>query len=153
MMLPFQRILCPIDFSDFSYQALDKAGELAAHFGAQLCVLHVAPPVETAYDLDPNLGSIPWHVADHQEGVTEGARKKLEEIIEHKHFGIEVRPLLLEGNAADQIVSAAGMENSDLVVISTHGQGGWRHLVFGSVAEKVIRLAPCPVLVTRAQKS
>ncbi len=153
MMLPFKRILCPVDFSDFSYQALDKAGELAAHFRAQLCVLHVAPPVETAYDLDPYLGPIPSHVADYQEAVTEGARQKLGEVIEHKHFGIEVLPLLREGNAADEIVNTIGMENSDLIVIATHGLSGWRHLVFGSVAEKVIRLAPCPVLVTHAQKS
>jgi nucleotide-binding universal stress UspA family protein len=95
---------------------------------AQLCVLHVAPPVETACDLDPYLGSIPWHSADYQEAVTEGARQKLGEVIEHKHFGIEVLPLLREGNAADEIVSAVGMEHCDLIIIATHGLSGWRHL-------------------------
>lgn len=151
-MLPIKRILCPIDFSDFSLRALDQAGELATHFGAELCVLHVVQSPETSFALYPYGGEVTWNIADYQKEVREGAERELRKIVERSHQSIEVRPLLREGNAADEIVNAAELGHIDLIVIATHGLGGWRHLVFGSVAEKVIRLAPCPVLVLRAAK-
>lgn len=84
--------------------------------------------------------------------LRECAQNKLRALVEAPRFEA-IAPLLRDGNAADVIVSAAEGERADLIVISTHGLGGWRHLVFGLVAEKVIRLAPCPVLVTHAIKS
>lgn len=154
MMLPLKRILCPIDFSDFSYQALDQAGELAAHFDAQLCVLHVTQSVEMVYALAPYGGGAPSDIAALEKEARKGAERELRRILKQEHLQqISVQPFLLEGQAADKIVDVAEMEQSDLIVISTHGQGGWRQLVFGSVAEKVIRLAPCPVLVLRAAKA
>jgi len=61
-----------------------------------------------------------------------------------------VRQIVVLGGAADEIIRISGEEKVDLIVIATHGQTGWRHMVFGSVAEKVVRLAPCPVLTVRA---
>lgn len=149
-MLPITKILCPVDFSDFSYQALDKAGELAAHFGAELFVLHVMQTLETPYSIAPYEGMISFDVTAYEKALREGAKHHLQEVIERQHPpGVELRPLLREGHAAQQIVEAAQAAEADLIVLSTHGLGGWRHLVFGSVAEKVIRLAHCPVLVTR----
>ncbi len=152
-MLPFKKILCPIDFSDFSLQALDQAGELAAHFGAQLCVLHVTQSVEMIYVLAPYGGGAPSDIVRLEREVRKGAKHELQRILKREGLQqIAVQPFLLEGNAADKIVDVAEQEGADLLVISTHGRSGWRHLVFGSVAEKVVRLAPCPVLVVHARK-
>jgi len=63
---------------------------------------------------------------------------------------LHVRQIVVLGEAADEIVRMSEEQRVDLIVIATHGQTGWRHMVFGSVAEKVVRLAPCPVLTIRA---
>jgi universal stress protein A len=67
--------------------------------------------------------------------------------------GIRSRSVIATGDAADEIVRVANDEAADLIVIATHGLTGWRHLVFGSVAEKVIRHADCPVLVVPVHES
>lgn len=64
---------------------------------------------------------------------------------------VEARAVLRAGAPAEEIVGAICAEDAQLLVISTHGVGGWRNLMFGAVAEKVIRLSPCPVLVTHAE--
>lgn len=148
-MLPITKILCPVDFSDFSYQALDKAGELAAHFGAELFVLHVMQTLETAYSIGSYEGMLTFDVTAYEKAIREAAKGQLQAVVERHPSGVELRPLLREGHAASEIVEAAQNSEADLIVLATHGLSGWRHLVFGSVAEKVIRLAHCPVLVTR----
>lgn len=152
-MLPIKKILCPVDFSDFSCEALSDAGELAAHFGAELYVLHVTQSLENLSMLSPYPGSLPWDMEGYEKAVRDGAEEELGKIIARQHLqGIAVRPLLRHGYPTDEIVEAARASKADLLVIATHGLGGWRHLMFGSVAEKVIRLSCCPVLVTHSQK-
>lgn len=152
-MLPFTKILCPIDFSEFSLEALDKASELATHFGAELFVLHVTQPLQIVYSIAPFEGGSSWDITEYEKAMREAAERKLEEIVESQRFGdVEMRPLIRDGNAADGIIEATEAAKADLIVISTHGLGGWRHLVFGSVAEKVIRLASRPILVTHVTK-
>jgi nucleotide-binding universal stress UspA family protein len=149
-MLPIKKILCPTDFSHFSDDVLTQASELALHFGAELCLLHVTQSVETAYCLDAYGGSGLWDVTPYAQEVQTEANLKLNQLLEGGHFGgCAVRSLLCEGNAADEIIAAA--KDFDLIVIATHGRSGWRHLVFGSVAEKVIHAAPCPVWVLHAR--
>ena len=94
----------------------------------------------------------PTDMVAYHDQARQRAEDNLHNIIARLHTSVETRPLLREGRPADEIVGAARDEGADLLVISTHGIGGWRHLMFGSVAEKVIRLAPCPVMVTHAQK-
>ncbi len=152
-MLPIKKILCPIDFSDFSYQTLDNAGELAAHFGAELCVMHATHSMETICELTPYPGMGSWDVSGYVEALRVEAENKLREIGARPNLQpIHLTTLLLDGDAVDEITGAISSQNADLLMIGTHGIGGWRHLVFGSVAEKVIRLASCPILVSRMPK-
>jgi len=144
-MLPFKKILYPTDFSDPSYEALKAANELALHFSAELCVVHVVSPVVQS-PADPS-GSALLVLQEEEKA----ARSSLEEVVTKRiPKKLLVHQVVVLGAAAEEIIQVSQEERVDLIVIATHGQTGWRHLVFGSVAEKVVRLAPCPVLTIRA---
>jgi nucleotide-binding universal stress UspA family protein len=85
------------------------------------------------------------------EAVEATAKKSLQEVINQRvPKELRARQIIVLGGAADEIIRITEEEKVDLIVIATHGQTGWRHMIFGSVAEKVVRLAPCPVLTIRA---
>jgi universal stress protein A len=148
-MLPLKKILCPTDFSDPSLAALEAANELAVHFTSELIVLHIITPI-------PVLGAealMPgnFDVAAYQKQMELNAHKNLEELVRKKiSEGVSVRTLVVLGNPADEIVKTADEEKADLIVIATRGQTGLKRLVFGSVAEKTVRLASQPVLTIQA---
>jgi nucleotide-binding universal stress UspA family protein len=149
-VLPLQKLLCPTDFSEASYEALNTAIELASHFHAELCLAHVVPPV-------PATVADPTFLAHGAEGYANelhaDAEKRLAAVIEHRiPPELKARSVISLGDAAPEIVELADTEGVDLIVISTHGLTGWRHLVFGSVAEKVVQLARRPVLVIPASQ-
>ena len=145
-MLPFHTILCPIDFSEPSYMALQGAVEMASHFQAELVLLHVvsAPPIpaDPAYVFEGPEG--------YQQELVVAARERLAIAAKQIPPDLKSRTVTGEGDPADEIVRYATTLGADLIVIATHGLTGWRHLVFGSVAEKVIRLTERPVLVIPA---
>jgi nucleotide-binding universal stress UspA family protein len=144
-MLPFKKILYPTDFSDPSYEALKAANELALHFSAELCVVHVVTPV-TQPPADPSGSGLLI-----LQEMEKAARESLEGMVKKRiPKELLVRQIVVLGGAAEEIIQISEKERVDLIVIATHGQTGWRHFVFGSVAEKVVRLAPCPVLTIRA---
>jgi len=143
-MLPFNKILCPTDFSEASSKALKPATELALHFSGEVILLHVVHPLAvvpqaTRFDLP----------SYHKEMET-FARTRLQEIVDKTMTGITFHQMVVVGGAADEIVNVAKSENADIIVIATHGASGWRRVMFGSVAEKVTRLADCPVLLINA---
>ena len=143
-MLPLKKILWPTDFSDASYEALRTAETLALHFSAKLVLVHVIPPVPLipGYDAPSGVGS-----ASYFEQVELTARESLDKIVtERVSSEVASLKMIVHGNPPDEVVRAAGEQNADLIVIATHGLTGWRRFIFGSVAEKVIRMAPCPVL-------
>ncbi|MGD0627109.1 MAG: universal stress protein [Thermodesulfobacteriota bacterium] len=144
-MLPFKKILYPTDFSDPSYEALKVANELALHFSAELCVVHVVSPVAHA-PADPS-GSGFLVLQEMEKAARESLKEMVKERIPKE---LLVRQIVVLGGASEEIIQISEKERVDLIVIATHGQTGWRHFVFGSVAEKVVRLAPCPVLTIRA---
>lgn len=147
-MLPFQSILCPTDFSDPSYEALDRAVEMAAHFKAELCLVHVTQPIPP---LLPTTEFVAFDVVEYEQALRADAEQKLAELVEQRVTPeVTSRFVVKRGDAAEQIVCAAREEGADLIVIATHGLTGWRHFVFGSVAEKVVQLSPCPVLTIHA---
>ena len=85
------------------------------------------------------------------EAVEATAKKSLQEVINQRvPKELRARQIIVLRGAADEIIRITEEEKVDLIVIATHGQTGWRHMIFGSVAEKVVRLAPCPVLTIRA---
>jgi nucleotide-binding universal stress UspA family protein len=150
-MLPLRRILCPTDFSAHSYLALEAAVELAQHFSAELLLVHVViPSVEWSMAPGAMMASnIPGPLE-----VLASAKETLAKVRKDRTpDNVAVREIVLEGVAADEISRKAKEEKADIIVMGTHGLTGWRHLIFGSVAEKVVRLATCPVItVPDAQK-
>jgi universal stress protein A len=146
MLHKVERILCPTDFSEGSLQALSAATDLATKLGAELSVIHVLP-VLSALPTDPNFV---FEVHQRQDLLYEAMEKRLYEMTrESKEKGMQGRVFVEHGDPAGEIVRVAEEQKIDLIVIATFGETGWRRLAFGSVTEKVVRLAPCPVLVVR----
>jgi universal stress protein A len=153
-MLPYKRILCPIDFSEPSYTALRRAQELARHFGAELFVAHVIPTLPGPHLFaDPPVATS-FDVSLYQQEMALNAEKMLKEVVSRRISPeVRTRDQVTTGEAASEILRIAGQEHADLIVIASHGLTGWRRLVFGSVAERVVRLAPCPVLTIVAPQA
>jgi nucleotide-binding universal stress UspA family protein len=150
-MLPFRKILCPIDFSEPSSAALDAADELAVQFGAELGLVHVVPPVHTIRPLGPYPGTMDVEETACERIEGQAAERELGHIIERRHLkASKVSPIVRCGSVAEEIVAATEQGGADLIVMATHGLTGWRHHVLGSVAEKVLHLAHGPVLVVHA---
>jgi universal stress protein A len=145
------RILVPVDFSRASRTALDYALFLAERFGATVEVMHV---LEAPRYLPPDtLIGIPGEM---QRPVGQIARTHAEREMEEMLAQMDLRPdrrprtRLEAGDPAATIAGVAGSEGFDLIVMGTHGRTGLAHLLLGSVAEKIVRIAPCPVLTMRA---
>lgn len=149
-MLPFKKIVCPTDFSDPSYQAVKAASELALHFSADLILVHVVTPVQVIPTPNPPAG---FNLPSYAQEMESLAKKTLEEVVrDHVPSELKARTVVVHGSAADEIVATATNEKADLIVMPTHGQTGWRRIMFGSVAEKVLRLATCPLLTIHGPK-
>lgn len=148
--MPWKRICCAVDFSEPSRGALRVAAELAAKLEASLTVVHVhdVPSIP--------LTGIPA-VPPASRAVTESAHDKAVRLLGSARAEAEalapgrVHAELLEGDPAWELVKYAAAQGHDLLVVGTHGRTGVRRLVMGSIAERVLREAPCPVLAVREQ--
>jgi nucleotide-binding universal stress UspA family protein len=144
-MAGWRRICCAVDFGEPSRLAMLEAAELAARFGAELWLVHVhAPPVLVATDMLVAPRAVAEMAAVEAERTLAGWRGAAERITRRT-----VRTQVLAGDAARELVRFARAEGFDLVVLATHGRRGLRRVVLGSVAEHVVREAPCEVLVVR----
>jgi nucleotide-binding universal stress UspA family protein len=145
-MTHIQNILVPVDFSDCSRRAAEYAISLAKDVGATVTLEHVYSLPFTAY---------PEGFARPPETLTrlgEQARESLERWKDGlKEPGVIKRTICEVGAPAQTIVDRAATDHFDLVVMGTHGRTGLTHLLVGSVAERVVRLAPCPVLTVRGE--
>ena len=146
-MVSIRRILVPTDFSDCATLAVRYAAELAAKFGAELTLLHIVP--DTVLALPDAVMPSPVMTPD-LNALTEAGRTGLANLVaalelESRHPRAEVRI----GSPEREIVAAATDLGADLVCIATHGRGGLARVLLGSVAEMVVRHAPCPVLTVR----
>ena len=142
----FRRIVVPTDFSECAEEAWGLAQRMASTIDSEVVLVHVfvEPPLYGESPLTPNAT---WQ-------VFEKARKWVEEELEKwaavaRKKGATVRPVIRTGSPSEQIVELATSEPADLVVMGTHGRGGMSRVLLGSVADRVIRLAPCPVLTVR----
>lgn len=145
-MFSMKKILCPTDFSEGSLAAISQAGELAQQVGAAVYLVNVIP-VQPALPTDPNYV---FKVPEFERTLHSEAEQHLQEIAQPLNAReVETRTFIGHGDAANEIVRIADQENVDLIVISTYGKTGWRRFAFGSVTEKVVRLAQCPVLTVR----
>jgi nucleotide-binding universal stress UspA family protein len=146
MMLSPKLILSPIDFSNFSINALETAKDLAELYDSEILLLNVVPVIP---DL-PNDVSLLGEGTYENELIVR-AKQHLEALANKlRQAGARVRCTVgLDNDAAMEIIRTAENEKADLIVIATHGATGWRRVAFGSVSEKVVQTANCPVLVLR----
>jgi nucleotide-binding universal stress UspA family protein len=141
MQYPYCSILNPIQFDDPSLLALGIAKQIATHHGAILHLLHVAPKLRAIGE--PEVSEDEHSVAE------EKARATLQEIASRHLAGVRYQihtAAASERALAKAVVRVATETDADLIVLKTHGRKGLSHLILGSVAEEVVRTAPCPVL-------
>ena len=141
MAFPFKRILAPVDFDASSLGALDMAAKIARQNDATVAVLHIVP-------VDIDLRGMPQYteLIKRQEAID---HDKLSAIAKERLAEVKWEVLDQMGPPADVIAEVAVRIGADLIVMVTHGRRGLARLVEGSVAEKVLRIAPCPVLAVR----
>lgn len=136
----FERILIPVDFSDQSLDALRTARMLPGDDASRLCVLHVAEPLHVDWRADTTA------IQKEAHKVVRGVLAKFV----RAEFGDEgPKTLFIDGKPVDVIVKHATTMKADLIVLGTQGRTGLPRALIGSVAERVVRHAPCPVLVVR----
>jgi nucleotide-binding universal stress UspA family protein len=144
-MYTISRILVPVDFSPCSRAALDYGAFLGARFGAAIDVLHVWQPPRSIWE-----PLYPMDVAQHRLVRFEStdAGQQMKEFLAHLEGqgNLKVRGRLESGDPYETILGVAIDEAYDLIVMGTHGRTGMSHLLLGSLAEAVVRRAPCPVL-------
>lgn len=142
-MFPARKIACPTDFSDGSLQAISAGSEFALDWDAELLLINVLP-IQSELSTDPVYGV---EAAIREQILTE--LKTLGGQLAAKN--VRTRAVVGYGDAGSEIVRIANDEKADLIVIATYGKTGWRRLALGSVTEKVVRIASCPVLVVRGK--
>jgi nucleotide-binding universal stress UspA family protein len=147
-MIALKNILVATDFSEPSDAALAYGRALARTFGA---TLHVANVVDNVPALVYGAEAYAVSMPELQQEMEASARKQLADLlVDNDRPPLPVRPVVLTSSApAAAIVGYAKSERIDLIVAGTHGRGGVAHLLMGSVAERVVRTAPCPVLTVR----
>jgi glycine betaine transporter len=142
-------ILVPVDFSTHADQAFGYAKTIAQRFGAKLSLVHVVedPFVTGAWNAEMYVPD----VAELLEGLIANAEQRLAALKQSAAaLGLAVDTLVLSGRPAHAIIEHAKEGGFDLIVMGTHGRTGLSHAVIGSVAERVVRKAPCPVLIVHA---
>jgi nucleotide-binding universal stress UspA family protein len=144
-MIQLNRILVPVDFSEFSRAAVDYACAIAARFGSELHLLHVVPdpamlvPEAAAFSVES--------MQSQSEALVKDAERQLAELPGGGwENGRPVLRVVRTGAAFIEIIDYAQSLEVDLIVVGTHGRSGLMHVLMGSVAERVVQKAPCPVL-------
>jgi universal stress protein A len=138
-------ILVPIDFSDCSRKALQYAVPLARQFGSRLLLVHVMP---VHYFVGSEFGPVDVPVPEQE--MRENSERALDRFArEEIGVVVPVATRVCRGQPVQEIVAVAREAGVDLILLSTHGHTGLKHVLLGSVTENVVRYAPCPVLVVR----
>jgi nucleotide-binding universal stress UspA family protein len=148
-MVALKNILVATDFSEPSGVALAYGRDLARSYNSRLHLLHVVEDVMMRYSSEVGLA-----LPQIQTDLEDAARRDLDaQITDDDRRTLQVQTALQTGvNIADAIVSYAKTNEIDLIVTGTHGRGAVKHFLMGSVAERVVRTAPCPVLTVRAHE-
>ncbi len=144
--LLIRRVLVPIDFSEHSKNALQYAVSFARQFSSELVLVYVVEPA--IYPADFSFGQVALPNIENE--LRERGKEELEQLVKaHIGTSLPARTMIRTGKPYLEIVTAAAEENADLIIIATHGHSGMEHLLFGGTAERVVRKAPCPVLMVR----
>ena len=148
-MLSISRIICPTDFSEASFEAVNMANGCALNFRSELVLVHVVQPITPLPDAVA-AGSFDTRL--YEDTLLKGMENKLNDLAAAMiSRNVVARTVILSGDPAYRIVELANKENAGLIVIATHGMSGWRHYVHGSVAQKVVQHTERPVLLVRGK--
>lgn len=146
-MLTMKKILIPIDFSEYSKDALSYAVEFNRSFAAHILLIYVVEPV--IYPADFSFGQVALPSMELE--LRERGQTQLDTLIKNEIPGdMSASGIVRSGKPFVEIIKTAREEAVDLIIIATHGHTGIEHILFGSTAEKVIRKSPCPVLSIRS---
>ncbi len=146
MVPDIKKVLVPIDFSDYSKEALIYTLNFIKCFNADITLVYVIEPVIYPPDFSATQISIPPTDVE----ITKNAEENLNRLINREiPSEIKVKSVIKIGKPFYEIIETAKEENIDLIIISSHGHSGVEKILFGSTAEKVVRKAPCPVLSLR----
>jgi nucleotide-binding universal stress UspA family protein len=147
-MESYRRILCPTDFSDFAKRAVHHAAALAKEMSAELTLFHAFQNPAYVLPMSGYAGPTADAVTRLRQQLTTELEAAADDV---RKLGITVHTRLDEGVPHSCILEHARAWKADLIVMGTHGRAGLAHALIGSVAERVVRSAPCSVLVTRAR--
>ena len=143
--LKIKLILCPIDFSEFSISAYQHALSVAEHYEAKLVAQHI---VELWRHPSLDFAASAGLYQESRQALRESGKEQLQDFVQkHTHDGFQPELLVQVGVAADSILSLAQSQEADVIIMGTHGRRGFDRLMLGSVTDRVMRRAPCPVLV------
>ena len=140
-----QKIVCALDLSEHSKTVADYASSLAKATGASIVAVYAAPTLTqyTGFHVPPN--TIDSFVGE----IVTGAEKAMQQFVAENFEGVEAKAEVVVGYAAEEIISIAEKEGADMIIMGTHGRKGIDRILFGSVAEKVVKNSPVPVLTIR----
>ena len=147
-MATIKTLVCAIDLSDPSAGVADYAITMSKAFDAKIIVVYATPPLNqyAALEVQPKALEV------FGEEISAGAGKQMEKIMSTLFAGVSATPLLKEGNPSEEIIAAAKENNADMIIMGTHGRKGVDLMLFGSVAEKVVKNAKLPVLTVNPNK-
>jgi len=144
-MAEIKKILCAVDFSEASPQVAAYARTLAQALNAHIIVLYVAPSLSQYVGFHVPSSSIESFVGE----IVSGAEQTMDNFLNENFQGVNVTGRVVSGYAAEEIINIAESEDVDMIVMGTHGRKGIDRILFGSVAEKVVKSAKCGVLTLR----
>lgn len=144
-MTHFKKVLCAVDFSEHSKQVAEYAREIAECGNGEVIVVYAAPSLSQYVGFHVPHNSIENFVGE----IVTAAEKSMEEFVAENFANIKSKGLVITGFAAEEILNIADQEGVDVIVMGTHGRKGIDRILFGSVAEKVVKNASQPVLTIR----
>lgn len=145
-MATIRKVLCAVDFSPISEIVADYAKTVANSMDAQVVVMYAAPSLRRYNEFAVSFNAIGNFVKE----IVSGAEERMEAFVADNFADTTVRSIVTVGYAPEEILKTASDEKADLIIIGTHGRRGVDRIVFGSVAEKVVKSSPVPVLTVRA---
>lgn len=144
-MAEIKKILCAVDFSELSSQVADYAKTLAKPFGSEIHVLYIAPTLAQYVGLQV----APTSIENFVNEIITGAENTMKKFLQENLSEVNAQGHVFTGYAAEEILNFAANEQIDMIIMGTHGRKGIDRILFGSVAEKVVKTANVPVLTLR----
>lgn len=144
--MKLQMILIPTDFSELSNEAIDVALPIVKQLGAEVVFLHVLQRLDHPDDMTALLDEGYAYLRDRSTRLLNDL------VIQAKQAGVAASTELVNGHPEDEILRMAKKMGADLIMMGTHGRTGFNHMILGSQAERVVRMAPCPVTTIKASQ-